>query len=196
MKLELPDAMPWSEGGHWLPPVRLSTCGPAGQREWQRVLISARLENWRVSRHAAVEVPQIGRVAQLVRAPASHAGGHRFESCRAHHSKQSSYRIYRYELRAANTLRIAVSRACGPPSASFSAASRVCEFAGRAPRQRCARSVESASCKRWPWYSRSHVRISSASSRRSSRAKRLHAASSFSTKSRRPSPEPVRTCPA
>ena len=26
-----------------------------------------------------------GRVAQLVRAPASHAGGHRFESCRAHH---------------------------------------------------------------------------------------------------------------
>ena len=30
--------------------------------------------------------PQIGRVAQLVRAPASHAGGHRFESCRAHHS--------------------------------------------------------------------------------------------------------------
>ena len=29
-----------------------------------------------------------GRVAQLVRAPASHAGGHRFESCRAHHSKQ------------------------------------------------------------------------------------------------------------
>src|SRR5271155_1348632 len=25
-----------------------------------------------------------GRVAQLVRAPASHAGGHRFESCRAH----------------------------------------------------------------------------------------------------------------
>jgi hypothetical protein len=31
------------------------------------------------------EVP-FGRVAQLVRAPASHAGGHRFESCRAHHS--------------------------------------------------------------------------------------------------------------
>ena len=31
----------------------------------------------------------IGRVAQLVRAPASHAGGHRFESCRAHHSFQS-----------------------------------------------------------------------------------------------------------
>src|ERR1700691_808976 len=29
--------------------------------------------------------PWIGRVAQLVRAPASHAGGHRFESCRAHH---------------------------------------------------------------------------------------------------------------
>ena len=28
----------------------------------------------------------LGRVAQLVRAPASHAGGHRFESCRAHHS--------------------------------------------------------------------------------------------------------------
>jgi hypothetical protein len=27
-----------------------------------------------------------GRVAQLVRAPASHAGGHRFESCRAHHN--------------------------------------------------------------------------------------------------------------
>ncbi len=27
-----------------------------------------------------------GRVAQLVRAPASHAGGRRFESCRAHHS--------------------------------------------------------------------------------------------------------------
>src|SRR5689334_10523879 len=26
-----------------------------------------------------------GRVAQLVRAPASHAGGRRFESCRAHH---------------------------------------------------------------------------------------------------------------
>ena len=32
-----------------------------------------------------------GRVAQLVRAPASHAGGHRFESCRAHHSKQKLY---------------------------------------------------------------------------------------------------------
>src|SRR6266849_10262126 len=30
-----------------------------------------------------------GRVAQLVRAPASHAGGHRFESCRAHHSNQT-----------------------------------------------------------------------------------------------------------
>ena len=29
--------------------------------------------------------PFRGRVAQLVRAPASHAGGHRFESCRAHH---------------------------------------------------------------------------------------------------------------
>ncbi len=29
---------------------------------------------------------RLGRVAQLVRAPASHAGGHRFESCRAHHS--------------------------------------------------------------------------------------------------------------
>ena len=29
--------------------------------------------------------PRFGRVAQLVRAPASHAGGHRFESCRAHH---------------------------------------------------------------------------------------------------------------
>jgi hypothetical protein len=29
-----------------------------------------------------------GRVAQLVRAPASHAGGHRFESCRAHHKNQ------------------------------------------------------------------------------------------------------------
>jgi hypothetical protein len=28
-----------------------------------------------------------GRVAQLVRAPASHAGGHRFESCRAHHPR-------------------------------------------------------------------------------------------------------------
>ena len=38
-----------------------------------------------------------GRVAQLVRAPASHAGGHRFESCRAHHlfsevSRCSSFR--------------------------------------------------------------------------------------------------------
>src|SRR5215471_18964362 len=30
----------------------------------------------------------LGRVAQLVRAPASHAGGHRFESCRAHHCFQ------------------------------------------------------------------------------------------------------------
>src|ERR1700683_5377593 len=29
--------------------------------------------------------PWIGRVAQLVRAPASHAGGHRVESCRGHH---------------------------------------------------------------------------------------------------------------
>jgi hypothetical protein len=28
-----------------------------------------------------------GRVAQLVRAPASHAGGRRFESCRAHHPR-------------------------------------------------------------------------------------------------------------
>ena len=26
-----------------------------------------------------------GRLAQLVRAPALHAGGHRFESCTAHH---------------------------------------------------------------------------------------------------------------
>src|SRR5512135_2504487 len=33
--------------------------------------------------------PSKGRVAQLVRAPASHAGGHRFESCRAHHSFQA-----------------------------------------------------------------------------------------------------------
>src|SRR5580658_6718830 len=31
-----------------------------------------------------------GRVAQLVRAPASHAGGHRFESCRAHHTLAST----------------------------------------------------------------------------------------------------------
>jgi hypothetical protein len=31
------------------------------------------------------EEHHFGRVAQLVRAPASHAGGHRFESCRAHH---------------------------------------------------------------------------------------------------------------
>ena len=28
---------------------------------------------------------QRGRLAQLVRAPALHAGGHRFESCTAHH---------------------------------------------------------------------------------------------------------------
>ena len=28
---------------------------------------------------------QIGRLAQLVRAPALHAGGHKFESCTAHH---------------------------------------------------------------------------------------------------------------
>src|SRR5438876_2252821 len=34
------------------------------------------------------QAPHAGRVAQLVRAPASHAGGHRFESCRAHHSFQ------------------------------------------------------------------------------------------------------------
>ena len=33
-----------------------------------------------------------GRVAQLVRAPASHAGGHRFESCRAHHSTSTTYK--------------------------------------------------------------------------------------------------------
>ena len=32
-----------------------------------------------------------GRVAQLVRAPASHAGGPRFESVRAHHSKSTAY---------------------------------------------------------------------------------------------------------
>ena len=31
-------------------------------------------------------IAPFGRVAQLVRAPASHAGGHRFESCRAHHA--------------------------------------------------------------------------------------------------------------
>ena len=98
-----------------------------------------------------------GRVAQLVRAPASHAGGHRFESCRAHHTKQSLYRVWRYSLRAANTLRIAVSRASGMLSASFSAASPVCEFFGRAPRQHCARSVELALCKYWPWYSRWHA---------------------------------------
>ena len=29
----------------------------------------------------------IGRLAQLVRAPALQAGGHRFESCIAHHEK-------------------------------------------------------------------------------------------------------------
>jgi hypothetical protein len=33
----------------------------------------------------------LGRVAQLVRAPASHAGGHRFESCRAHHFFLAGY---------------------------------------------------------------------------------------------------------
>src|SRR5215472_19021650 len=35
----------------------------------------------------------LGRVAQLVRAPASHAGGHRFESCRAHHLLQRINRV-------------------------------------------------------------------------------------------------------
>ncbi len=29
--------------------------------------------------------PSDGRLAQLVRAPALHAGGHKFESCTAHH---------------------------------------------------------------------------------------------------------------
>src|ERR1035441_2512966 len=89
MILELPDAMPWSEGGERGRALASpSSAKHLRGREWQRVLISARLENWRVSRHDAVEVPQIGRVAQLVRAPASHAGGHRFESCRAHQSFQ------------------------------------------------------------------------------------------------------------
>src|SRR5215472_13897114 len=37
----------------------------------------------------------LGRVAQLVRAPASHAGGHRFESCRAHHSSCFAGSLFR-----------------------------------------------------------------------------------------------------
>jgi hypothetical protein len=35
--------------------------------------------------NSMIGVRPLGRVAQLVRAPASHAGGRRFESCRAHH---------------------------------------------------------------------------------------------------------------
>lgn len=37
----------------------------------------------------------------MVRAPASHAGGHRFESCRAHHSKKRllSFHVGRYRWR-------------------------------------------------------------------------------------------------
>src|ERR1700756_888272 len=46
-----------------------------------------KLVNWKSSR--------LGRVAQLVRAPASHAGGHRFESCRAHHSNHSTSATFR-----------------------------------------------------------------------------------------------------
>ena len=43
-----------------------------------------RVEEWfRIKR-----ATDFGRVAQLVRAPASHAGGRRFESCRAHHSNE------------------------------------------------------------------------------------------------------------
>jgi hypothetical protein len=37
---------------------------------------------------------RIGRVAQLVRAPASHAGGLGFESLRAHHPFQGCSRLY------------------------------------------------------------------------------------------------------
>ena len=37
------------------------------------------------SRVVQWKITALGRVAQLVRAPASHAGGRRFESCRAHH---------------------------------------------------------------------------------------------------------------
>jgi multiple antibiotic resistance protein len=48
-----------------------------------------------------------GRVAQLVRAPASHAGGRRFESCRAHHASMINVRGDVVELAKAIVLVVA-----------------------------------------------------------------------------------------
>src|SRR5436190_23312891 len=52
--------------------------GGGAARKWSRIVEAHREVG------QAFRLPE-GRVAQLVRAPASHAGGHRFESCRAHH---------------------------------------------------------------------------------------------------------------
>ena len=52
-----------------------------------------RVEEWfRIKR-----ATDFGRVAQLVRAPASHAGGRRFESCRAHHSRTCESAICNFD---------------------------------------------------------------------------------------------------
>ena len=59
--------------------------GTEGDRQWRRAGNSGRLSCWGVKTPAVFGPAISGRVAQLVRAPASHAGGHRFESCRAHH---------------------------------------------------------------------------------------------------------------
>ncbi len=58
---------------------------------WRNVVNWNEVNNqlkWRGSLEWEYALFPFGRVAQLVRAPASHAGGRRFESCRAHHRRE------------------------------------------------------------------------------------------------------------
>ena len=60
--------------------------GGIGRRIGLKILRDATLVPVQVRPRAPFNLFIVGRLAQLVRAPALQAGGHRFESCIAHHA--------------------------------------------------------------------------------------------------------------
>ena len=58
---------------------------------WPVEALENRIDSAEAGLHGPLSVE--GRLAQLVRAPASHAGGRRFESVSVHHFYESNHRI-------------------------------------------------------------------------------------------------------
>ena len=101
-----------SGGARWAPPVRnllwclarATTYGPLVKWlrhrpftavTWVRIPYGSPLTflEGKVSKRTSVEAQQFGGLAQLVRAPASHAGGHWFESSSLHQTESHPKRV-------------------------------------------------------------------------------------------------------